>query len=147
MPEINDAILMHTTADPNNPAVGLAITEVQRGSEVINEVWEEKTDKAINIIPCESIRFAAGETLELLPGQTKRLDVIQSPVLANIPYLTYESSDLEVIQIIDDCVAYACCEGEATVTASSSDGTELVASVTITVKQKEQSEEEGNEEP
>ena len=147
MPEINDAILMHSAADPNNSAAGFGRLEPVRGGEVVDEVWEEKNDKAINIIPCESISFAAGESLELLPGQTKRLDVIQSPVLANIPYLTYESSDLEVIQIIDDCVAYACCEGEATVTASSSDGTELVASVTITVKAKTQEEEGGDEEP
>ena len=143
--EINDFLVGGNAV--GGPQEGLPICEPMKGAEIVNEVWEEKNDKSINIIPCESISFAAGETLELQSGQTKRLDVIQSPVLANIPYLTYESSDLEVIHIIDDCVAYACGkEGEATVTASSSDGSELVASITITVKAKTQ-EEEGGDEP
>lgn len=145
MPEINDAILMHEAGNPNNPAAGLSKQEPMRGHEVVDEVWEEKNDKTINIIQCESISFAQGETLELQPGQTKKLEVVQDPFLSNIPYLTFESSDLSVVQIIDDCVALACCEGESTVTASSSDGSNLVATIKITVAKKTQ--EGGDEEP
>lgn len=146
MPEINDAILMHEAGNPNNPAAGLPRQEPVRGHEVVDEVWEEKNDKDINIIQCASISFAQGETLELQPGQTKKLEVVQDPFISNIPYLTFESSDLNVVQIIDDCVAYACGEeGEAIVTASSSDGSGLVATITITVAKKTQ--EEGGDEP
>lgn len=146
MPEINDAILLNEAGDPENPAAGMARMEPVRGHEVVDEVWEEKSDKDINIIPCTSISFAQGETLELQPGQTKMLEVVQDPFLSNIPYLTFESSDLNVIQIIDDCVAYACGEeGEAIVTASSSDGTNLSASITITVAAKKT--EDGGDEP
>lgn len=146
MPEINDAILMHEAGNPNNPAAGLPKQEPMRGHEVVDEVWEEKNDKTINIIQCESISFAQGETLKLQPGQTKKLEVVQDPFLSNIPYLTFESSDLSVVQIIDDCVAYACCEGESTVTATSSDGSNLVATIKITVAKKTQ-ESGGDEEP
>ena len=146
MPEINDAILLNEAGNPENPAAGMARMEPVRGHEVVDEVWEEKNDKDINIIPCTSISFSQGETLELQPGQTKMLEVVQDPFLSNIPYLTFESSDLNVIQIIDDCVAYACGEeGEATVTASSSDGTNLSASITITVAAKKT--EDGGDEP
>lgn len=148
MPEINDSLLLNEAGNPNNPAAGLPRQEIMRGNEVVNEVWEEKNDKDINIISCTSISFAQGETLELQPGQTKKLEVVQDPFISNIPYLTFESSDLNVVQIIDDCVAYACGEeGEAIVTASSSDGSELVATITITVAKKTQEEEGGEEEP
>lgn len=147
MPEINDAILMHEAGNPNNPAAGLSKQEPMRGHEVVDEVWEEKNDKTINIIQCESISFAQGETLKLQPGQTKKLEVVQDPFLSNIPYLTFESSDLNVVQIIDDCVALACCEGESTVTASSSDGSNLVATIKVTVAPKKAEEGDGDEEP
>lgn len=146
MPEINDAILMHEAGNPNNPASGLPRQEPVRGHEVVDEVWEEKNDKDINIIQCASISFAQGETLELQPDQTKKLEIVQDPFISNIPYLTFESSDINVVQIIDDCVAYACGEeGEATITASSSDGSGLVATITITVAKKTQEEGGGEE--
>lgn len=139
MPEVNDSLLLNEAGNPNNPAMGLPRQEIMRGNEVVNEVWEEKNDKDINITPCTSISFAQGETLELQPDQTKKLEIVQDPFISNIPYLTFESSDINVVQIIDDCVAYACGEeGEATITASSSDGSGLVATITITVAKKTQ---------
>ena len=148
MPEINDFLVGGLKPDgtPQEPRQGMPVCEPVRGHEVVDEVWEEKTDKAINIIPCTSISFAQGESLELQPGQTKKLEVVQDPFLSNIPYLTFESSDLKVAQIIDDCVVYGCCEGEATITASSSDGSSLVATINVTVAPKK-AEEGGGEEP
>lgn len=144
MPEINDFLVGGNAV--GGPQEGLPVCEPVRGHEVVDEVWEEKNDKEVNIIPCTSISFAQGETLELVPGQTKKLEVVQDPFLSNVPYLTFESSDLKVVQIIDDCVALGCCEGEATITASSSDGSDLVASITITVAPKK-AEDEADDEP
>lgn len=141
---INDAMLIGEAGNPENPAAGLPRVEPMRGHEVVDEVWEEKSDKEANITPCTSISFAAGETLELCPCQVKVLKINQEPFVSNLPFLTFESSDPSVVHIIEDCVAYACCEGEATITASSSDGSNLEASIKVVVKQKEQqSEEEG----
>lgn len=144
MPEINDFLVGGNAV--GGPQEGLPVCEPVRGHEVVDEVWEEKNDKEVNIIPCTSISFAQGETLELVPGQTKKLEIVQDPFLSNVPYLTFESSDLKVVRIIDDCVALGCCEGEATITASSSDGSDLVASITITVAPKK-AEDEGDDEP
>lgn len=145
MPEINDFLVGGNAV--GGPQEGLPVCEPVRGHEVVDEVWEEKNDREVNIIPCTSISFAQGETLELVPGQTKKLEIVQDPFLSNVPYLTFESSDLKVVRIIDDCVALGCCEGEATIMASSSDGSGLVASITITVapKKAEEPEEPGEE--
>lgn len=144
MPEINDFLVGGNAV--GGPQEGLPVCEPVRGHEVVDEVWEEKNDREVNIIPCTSISFAQGETLELVPGQTKKLEIVQDPFLSNVPYLTFESSDLKVVRIIDDCVALGCCEGEATIMASSSDGSGLVASITITVAPKK-AEDEGGDEP
>lgn len=129
---VNDALLMYGTDDSSNPAAGLPVTAVIKNHEIIDEVWEEKNDNEINVIECTSISFTQ-DSLEMIPGETKILSVEQDPFISNLPYLVFESSDLYVVQIINNNVAMACCEGEATITATAIDNPDLVATLSVTV--------------
>lgn len=104
-----------------------------RGNEILSEV-AEKTDKDINVHKATEINFlgASEGSIKLVPGSTFNLKVEAKPFLANVQYPTFESSNLKVIQIIDN-VAYACQAGNATITCTTMDG--LVSTLNVTVEE------------
>lgn len=111
-----------------------------RGNEILSEV-AEKTDKDINVHKATEINFlgASEGSIKLVPGSTFNLKVEAKPFLANIQYPTFESSNLKVIQIIDN-VAYACQTGNATITCTTMDG--LVSTLNVTVEENSNTEED-----
>ncbi len=73
----------------------------------------------------------------LLVGDFQRLYVKQTPDLANLPELCWESSDVTVARVNQDGVVFAHSEGEATITVSKPNS-EFSDSVLVTVTASEE---------
>ena len=134
---INDALLSGAAAN-GGPQAGLPVTEVMRSMDIKRDATAPQplpTDEEINIIESNSLKFVAGEALELKVGETKFLELRQEPFISNLPYVTYESSNLRVARFIEDGVIFACCPGKVRVTATTSDdiNNPQVATMIITV--------------
>lgn len=134
---INDALLSGSAAD-GGPQAGLPVTEVVKSLDIKKDATIPQplpTDEEINIKESESIKFVVGESLEMKIGEVKFLELRQEPFISNLPYVTYESSNLRVARFIEDGVILACCPGTVKVTAITSEDVNnpLVATLTITV--------------
>lgn len=135
---INDALLSGAAANTNSAASGLPVTEAVKSMIIKKDATIPQplpTDEEINIIESNSLKFVAGEALELKVGETKFLELRQEPFISNLPYVTYESSNLRVARFIEDGVIFACCPGKVRVTATTSDdiNNPQVATMIITV--------------
>ena len=135
---INDALLSGAAANTNSAASGLPVTEAVKSMIIKKDATIPQplpTDEEINIIESNSLKFVAGEELELKVGETKFLELRQEPFISNLPYVTYESSNLRVARFIEDGVIFACCPGKVRVTATTSDdiNNPQVATMIITV--------------
>lgn len=135
---INDALLSGAAANTNSAASGLPVTEAVKSMIIKKDTTMPEplpTDEEINIIESNSLKFVAGEALELKVGETKFLELRQEPFISNLPYVTYESSNLRVARFIEDGVIFACCPGKVRVTATTSDdiNNPQVATMIITV--------------
>lgn len=135
---INDALLSGAAGDVNSPAAGLPVTEVVKSLDIKKDATIPQplpTDKEINITDSEGIKFVGGESLELIKGEVKTIEIVSEPAMSNLPPLVYESSNLRVARFIEDGVIYACCPGTIKVSATTSDNINnpLVATMTITV--------------
>lgn len=135
---INDALLSGAAGDVNSPAAGLPVTEVMKSLDIKKDATIPQplpTDEEINITASEGIKFVVGEELEMKVGEAKFLELRQEPFISNLPYVTYESSNLRVARFIEDGVIYACCPGTIKVSATTSEDVNnpLVATLTITV--------------
>lgn len=135
---INDALLSGAAADINSAASGLPVTEPMKSIIIKKDTTMPEplpSDEEINIKDSKSIKFVVGESLEMKIGEAKFLELCQEPFISNLPYVTYESSNLRVARFIEDGVILACCPGVAKVTATTSDdiNNPLVATLTITV--------------
>lgn len=134
---INDALLSGAAAN-GGPQAGLPVTEAAKSMIIKKDTTMPEplpTDEEINIKDSKSIKFVAGEALELKVGETKFLELRQEPFISNLPYVTYESSNLRVARFIEDGVIFACCPGKVRVTATTSDdiNNPQVATMIITV--------------
>lgn len=135
---INDALLSGAAGDVNSPAAGLPVTEVVKSLDIKKDATIPQplpTDKEINITDSEGIKFVVGESLEMKIGEVKFLELRQEPFISNLPYVTYESSNLRVARFIEDGVILACCPGTIKVTATTSEdiNNPQVATMIITV--------------
>lgn len=135
---INDALLSGAAANTNSAASGLPVTEAVKSMIIKKDATIPQplpTDEEINIKDSKSIKFVAGEALELKVGETKFLELRQEPFISNLPYVTYESSNLRVARFIEDGVIFACCPGKVTILATTSDdiNNPQVAKLTLTV--------------
>lgn len=135
---INDALLSGAAGDVNSPAAGLPVTEVVKSLDIKKDATIPQplpTDEEINITDSEGIKFVIGEALEMKMGEAKFLELRQEPFISNLPYVTYESSNLRVARFIEDGVILACCPGKTIVRATTSEdiNNPLVATMTITV--------------
>lgn len=124
----------------NDKSLKLDVMAPVRGNEILSEV-AEKTDKDINVHKATKISFlgASEGSIKLVPGATFNLKMEAKPFTANVQYPTFESSNLKVIQIIDN-VAYACQAGNATITCTTVDG--LVSTLNVTVEENSNTEED-----
>ncbi len=135
---INDALLSGAAGDVNSPAAGLPVTEVVKSLDIKKDATIPQplpTDEEINITASEGIKFVVGEELEMKVGEAKFLELRQEPFISNLPYVTYESSNLRVARFIEDGVILACCPGTIKVTATTSEdiNNPQVATMIITV--------------
>lgn len=135
---INDALLSGAAANTSSAASGLPVTESIKSMIIKKDATIPQplpTDEEINIKESESIKFVVGESLEMKIGEVKFLELRQEPFISNLPYVTYESSNLRVARFIEDGVILACCPGTVKVTATTSEDVNnpLVATLTITV--------------
>lgn len=126
MENINDSFL--TSNSVNGPQPGLFVQAPMVGQEMLSQI-PEKTDKEINIIPAESIKFVE-DSITLKSGESKVLNVVSEPSNSNLPYITFESSDLSVVQVING-TAYACCEGSAIITCTTVNGLSTTIEVVV----------------
>lgn len=112
-------------------AMGLPVTTPMAAQELLSEV-EEKTDTEINILETTSITLKAGVS-ELLPGGFTKINVEGEPSMANIPNLTWESSDISVAYVTSEGIVYAQKSGTVTISATSPKDNKITASIEINV--------------
>ena len=76
---INDALLSGAAGDVNSPAAGLPVTEVVKSLDIKKDATIPQplpTDKEINITDSEGIKFVGGESLELIKGEVKTIEIL-----------------------------------------------------------------------
>ena len=78
--------------------------------------WKEDVD-IYNPAALQSIEIV-NEAPKIQVGDTQRLYVKQTPEIANLPELCWESSNLEVAWVNQEGVVYGLSEGEAVITVS-----------------------------
>jgi hypothetical protein len=77
------------------------------------------------------ISIVAESPITLQIGDFKKINVIQNPVIANLPELCWESSNIEVAWVSSEGIVYATSEGTTTITVSKPASS---ISATVTVK-------------
>lgn len=135
---INDALLSGAAGDVNSPAAGLPVTEVVKSLDIKKDATIPQplpTDKEINITDSEGIKFVSGESLELIKGEVKTIEIVSEPAMSNLPPLVYESSNLRVARFIEDGRLMGCCPGSSiiTVTATIPEDNSIFCKINVTV--------------
>jgi hypothetical protein len=77
------------------------------------------------------ISIVAESPITIQVGDFKKINVIQNPVIANLPELCWESSNIEVAWVSSEGIVYATSEGTTTITVSKPASS---ISATVTVK-------------
>lgn len=92
--------------------------------------WKEDLD-IYNPAELEKIEIV-NEDPKIQVGGTQRLYVKQTPEIANLPELCWESSDLEVAWVNQEGIVYGLSDGEAIITVSKP-ASDFSDTVTVTV--------------
>lgn len=117
-------------------------------SELIREltsVIDEKTDKAVNVIPAKSITITTSDE-NLQVGQSVKLGIQSTPTNANNPIVVWESSDPEIAIVTSDGIVFAEKVGEVNIIATDAETGTITNTITIKVSETG-SEEGGGEDP
>jgi len=103
-----------------------------KATKLCNNLIPEETDKEIYDKDCTSIEIAEGD-ITLEAGDFVNLHINVSPVSSNVPEIIWESSDIRVAFVTSSGIVRALTEGEATITATNSENTNISDSIVVTV--------------
>lgn len=111
----------------------------------LTSVIDEKSDKAVNVIPAESITITTPDE-NLQVGQSVKLGIQSTPSNANNPIVVWESSNPEIAIVTSDGIVFAEKVGEVNIIATDAETGTITNTITIKVSETGSDEEEGGEE-
>ena len=112
--------------------LGYDVTKLgMQANREINQTVEEKTDREVYDRDATSISI--GENFSLAAGDERKLEIVATPAISNVPAVAWETSNPEVAVVESTGIVRGVGRGSATITATDVENNTVTASVTVTV--------------